>query len=92
MNNKTPLAFMYLSTTIGKNRIKVKAFKNELERREWMEKNDNGPNIVNLPHWIIPQENDTRFINVVKSGTYVHIAGQYHNIKGLDPTVMAHCG
>lgn len=88
----TFLAYSLLSGSCFNTRMKVKSFKTELERMEFMEKNDNGPNLMNLPHWIFPdQVADVRWHGVTKSGTYIFVGGRYQNIKSLDPSVLAHC-
>ena len=87
----TFLAYSLLSGSCFNTRMKVKVFKSELERKEWLEKNDNGPNLMNLPHWLIPDANDVRWYGVTKSGTYIFVGGRYQNIKSIDPSVLAHC-
>lgn len=61
-----------------KSRLKVKAFKDSQSMYTFLNKGDNGC------HWkVSPKEN-------LKSGTYVYAGQQWHNVKSVDPSALAH--
>jgi hypothetical protein len=69
------------------NRLVIKAFKSEDLAHEFMNKQyDNTwqPNSFADYMGYIPATKD------LKAGTYAFAGGQYHNVKSLDDSVLAH--
>ena len=69
------------------SRLVVKAFKTEELAHEFMNKQPNNnwtPNNFANYMGIIPSTKD------LKAGTYTYAGGQYHNVKSLDASALAH--
>jgi hypothetical protein len=69
------------------SRLVVKAFKSEELAHEFMNKQSNNdwiPNSFADYMGFIPSTKD------LKAGTYAYAGGQYHNVKSLDASVLAH--
>lgn len=85
MTNET-IAIRFERTGNGlKERLMVKAFKNSNALGDFLTKQDKP--------WRAIVAGQNSYLNVpypTKSGTYAAAGGQWHNVKNLDPCILAH--
>ena len=60
-----------------KTRLKIKAFKTSDAMHKFLNTSDNAL------HWKVSDKN-------LKAGTYAYAGGQWHNVKNLDASILAH--
>ena len=62
---------------LGHERLKIKQFKTAEAMHKWLNKQDNND-------WAL-------YDGPLKPGTYARAGGEWHNVKGMDPSLLAHC-
>jgi len=71
-----------------KTRLHIKGFKSSDAMHEFLNKQANN-------QWVINSEPDylggfNEELAKLKGGQYAYAGGQYHNVKTLDPSILAH--